>query len=231
MIPTAYIDSDHPAVGSAVFKAIGDAVDDVQRAVRIHDFVRDKVKFGWASAFYDQPASRVLKSGVGFCNTKSTLFVAMLRAADIPARQHFVNINTEIIAEFFTPAGDYVDHSYSEVFLDNRWISVDSYIVDLPLFDAARERLKDENKQLGYGIHRNGTPHWDGRSNAFAQFVDDGSFSGLTTRDHGSYADVGEFYAYGERDDELGIAARLSFLFAKRQANDRINRLRLSALS
>jgi hypothetical protein len=35
---------------------------------------------------------------------------------------------------------------------------------------------------------------WSGRSNTFGQFVDDGSFPGLTTLDHGTYADVGAFY-------------------------------------
>jgi transglutaminase-like putative cysteine protease len=43
------------------------------------------------------PASAVIRAGVGFCNPKSTLFVALLRGAGIPARQHMVSINMNVL--------------------------------------------------------------------------------------------------------------------------------------
>jgi hypothetical protein len=55
--------------------------------------------------------------------------------------------------------------------------------------------------------------------------VDDGSYPGLTTLDHGVYADVGAFYASGKGLNKLGFAARLFFRFAKWQANSKISHI------
>ena len=81
----------------------------------------------------------------------------MLHAAGIPVRQHYVKINTEIMASFKSPGTDYVDHSYTEVYLSGRWIKLDSYVIELTLFEAVKSRLKVENKLLGYGVHFNGS--------------------------------------------------------------------------
>ena len=223
---TAFIDYNHPRIQATVAEVTRGATDDREKAVRIHDFVRDEIQFGWASAFYDQTASAALESGIGFCNTKSTLFVAMLRAAEIPARQHFVSINAQIISDFLAPGTPYVDHSFTEVFLDGRWIATDSYIVDLPLFTAAQARLTREGRLLGYGVHGQGSPHWDGRSPAFAQFLNNGSFARLTNADHGVYADVEAFYASGQGVNTLGFISRLFFRLAIGNANRAIDELR-----
>jgi len=56
--------------------------DEFQKVLEIYNFVRDEIKFGYN--FDDTlPASRVLKDGYGQCNTKGTLFMALLRAVDI----------------------------------------------------------------------------------------------------------------------------------------------------
>ena len=91
-----------------------------ETAVNIHDFVRDEVRFGWRPRFYAMPASQVLKTGVGYCNTKSTLFVAMLRGAGIPARQHFVSINTDILEPFVRLPQPYAAGASSETAGDHR---------------------------------------------------------------------------------------------------------------
>lgn len=224
--PTKYIDSDHPAIIAAVEKTVGSEIDPAKRAVKIHNFVRDELHFGWSSAFYDQSASQVLSAGLGFCNTKGTLFVAMLRAAGIPARQHFVTINTEIIVDFISPGTAFVDHSYVEVFLNGKWLYVDSYIVDSDLFDSARAALERENRKIGYGIHQNGSKDWDGASHSFVQFVDDGAYSNFTNADFGIYRDVGAFYEDGKAINRLGLFGKLFFSIAKSGANKKIEQLR-----
>lgn len=229
LVPTKYIESEHAAIIAAVDKAVGSEKDPVKRAVKIHDFVRDEIRFGWSSAFYNQSASQVLDTGYGFCNTKGTLFVAMLRAAGIPARQHFVSINAEIIADFISPGSAYVDHSYAEVFLDGKWLSVDSYIVDSHLFNSARALLIRESRKIGYGIHQNGSLEWDGISDSFAQFVNDGAHPNLTKTDFGIFADVGEFYASGKAINKLGVIGKLFFSIAKSGANKKIEKLRVES--
>lgn len=192
--PTAAIDSDHPSIIAKVGELITPDMTDRDKAVRIHDFVRDEVRFGWQTAFYEVRASEVLGARIGYCNTKSTLFIAMLRAAGIPARQHFVDLDARLLSGIVNPGTPYVDHSFTEVLLDGNWVQTDSYIADPALFTAAQARLQEEGMTIGYGVHINGTTDWDGTSNAFSQFVNDGASPEFTTRDYGVHADVLTFY-------------------------------------
>ena len=103
-----------------------------ERAVAIFEFVRDGIAFGWTSDFYDQRPEDVLAARVGYCNTKSTIFIALLKVAGIEARPVYVDISSEVLHGFDVP-GPFVDHSYTEVFLEGRWLAVDAYVVDRPL--------------------------------------------------------------------------------------------------
>lgn len=226
LAPTEYVDSSHPKIVSTARRITAGAESDRDRAVAIHDFVRDEIRFGWAPTFYDQKASQLLSTGLGFCNTKSTLFVALLRAVGIPARQHFVDINSQILSGLIEPGTAFVDHSFAEVLIEGRWIRVDSYIVDKQLAERARQRLIREGKTIGYGAHVNGVSRWDGTEDAFAQFVDDGSKPQLTTHDHGVFQDVGAFYASGRGLNRLNPGLRLLFGFFSRAANRRIEGIR-----
>lgn len=205
--PTPVIDSDYLRIRQTAAALAAGAADDRERALRIHAFVRDRIKFGWQSAFYDVRASEVLEAGIGYCNTKSTLFIALLRAASIPARPHFVDLDARILTGLVNTRSDFVDHSYTEVWLGGRWVRVDSYIVDPPLFAAAQARLAAEGRPFGYGIHRHGTTDWDGRSDAFAQFVRDPPTPVPTRRDFGIYPDVLAFYrsADGVHNPRTGL--------------------------
>lgn len=195
---TAALDYDSPVLADTLQTITADAADDVERAVRIHAFVRDEVPFGWHPAFDSQTASETLESRVGYCNTKSSLFVAMLRGAGIPAQLHMVGINKHILDGLLDPIDKYIDHAYVEVYLEGHWRKVDSHIVDVPLFQAAMPRLKASGRRIGFGVHVNGTTDWDGRSDSFSQFVDDGSCADLNDVDHGVFEDLDAFYASGK---------------------------------
>lgn len=224
--PTQYIDSNHPDIVSTTVHVVRGLTSPREKAVALHNFVRDEVSFGFGSNFYDSKASEVLRARIGFCTTKTTLFVAMLRAADIPARQHFVSINADILRGFLDPGRPYVDHAFAEVFLDGKWLSVDSYIVDLPLAVKAKSRLKETGESLGFGVHRNGVSDWNGRQDAFSQFLDDGAATRLTTEDFGIHRDVGAFYASGKGLNQLNFLVRPFFGFLIGGTNDKIAKLR-----
>jgi transglutaminase-like putative cysteine protease len=226
LAPTRLIDSDHPDIAAIAAEVTVGARDDVGRAVRLHDFVRDRILFGWAPAFERQKASEVLKSGIGFCNTKSTLFAALLRASQIPARVRFKTINRRILDGLIRPPQPFVDHSYVEAWLDGRWVGTDSYAVDSALQRAAVARCRAEGKRIGYGVHTSGTTIWDGRSNAFTQLNDDGSVPDLTDEDFGSFIDLDSFRATGRSRSPTHLAARLGTRFMLPAANRRAERLR-----
>lgn len=218
---TTYLNFSHPALQAAVKRLRGET--DRDTAVNIHNFVRDTVRFGWRSKFYAMTAAQVMDAGVGYCNTKSTLFVALLRGAGIPARQRFVSINADILEPFVKLPQPYVDHSYSEVWLDDRWLRVDSYIPDPELFARAQARLAAEQRVMGYGVHRLGVNAWDGQSDAFAQFVRSDE-APITDRSYGVYRDTAAFYAQAERGEKLSGVRRFVLPIAIRFSDGAVRR-------
>ena len=116
--------------------------------------------------------------------------MALLRAAGIEARQHFVNIPKTVL-EYVLPIYDrmpgLITHSFTELKLPNEdgdesdagWQRLDSYVLDAPLFSVAQKKLAADVERglvdvstLGagrYGLHVNACNHWDGRGDAFCQ--------------------------------------------------------------
>ena len=228
---TSLIDHDHSDITSAVSRITAGADNDVMSAVRLHDFVRDEILFGWAPQFDSQSASQVLRCGIGFCNTKTTLLTALLRAAGIPARIHCVSINRRILSGLIRPPSQYVDHSYVEVALHHRWIGIDSYIVDRPLHRAAVAECNARHLLVGFGVHVRGSTHWDGQSNSFSQFLVDDSVPDMSDRDFGSFNDIDAFRATGLGRNPRYWPARLGIRVLTHVANHRETALRAQSPS
>lgn len=80
-------------------KLIGDRqwknTDEFNRIRQIYNFVRDEILFGY-NVDDSIPASKVLADGYGQCNTKGTLFMALLRGAGIPCRVHGFTIDKKL---------------------------------------------------------------------------------------------------------------------------------------
>lgn len=225
LVPTRMIDSDHEKIRNLVGRLTAGASNNKEKALCIYAHVRDEVLFGWAPEFYDQRASDVLECKVGFCNTKATLFVAMLRAAGIPARMHMVTITSDIIAPFVSTGGPFVDHAYTEVYLNERWVKVDSYTVDTRLWRNAVRQLAATDRVVGFGAHRDGENDWDGESDSFVQFVDNGAYK-LTSKDFGVQEDLQAFYASGQGMNRMGWFMRCIFPWIIPSANRRVDTLR-----
>jgi hypothetical protein len=91
-----------------------------------------------------------------------------------------------------------VDHAFAEVYLDDKWLAVDSYVSDAALAERALRRVRAEGAVAGYGMHRDGTFEWDGKSDAFSQCVG-GATGPLVLRDFGVFDSPEEFYADATR--------------------------------
>jgi transglutaminase-like putative cysteine protease len=201
---TQYVNHDDPAIVSLAKEIIqkSETNTPTEHAILIHNYVRDSILFGWSGRFWNENASEVLRTGRGYCNTKSTLFAALLRSVGIPCRLQFVNISSEILDGIIDPRTPYVEHTYTDVFNTEkkRWCHVDSYIVDVPLATAAKEKLTRENKVIGYGLHRDGQSDWNGIDDTFIQYVTNSELNQklkrpLSTQTYGRYDDIGTFYA------------------------------------
>ena len=69
--------------------------DDFNHIRQIYNFVRDEIKFGY-NVDDSVSASKVLSDRYEQCNTKGTLFMALLRGANIPCRVHGFMIGKKI---------------------------------------------------------------------------------------------------------------------------------------
>ncbi|MEO1580704.1 MAG: transglutaminase-like domain-containing protein [Pseudomonadota bacterium] len=216
---TEYLDFSHPALQTLIRRVREDHDDERARAVALHNHVRDNVRFGFTSAFYDMKASQVLLSRQGFCNPKATLLTALLRGAGIPARQRFFGLSSQVLNGLINPGSDYVDHAVVEVWLEERWIRTDSYIIDAELFQAG---VLAHTDVLGFGVRRDGGTEWDGETDCFAQFHPD-----FVARDFGTYDDVGRFYRDAPKPyNRSSWVTRLLSRPATTRANIRISELR-----
>ncbi|MEM1390115.1 MAG: transglutaminase-like domain-containing protein [Pseudomonadota bacterium] len=225
---TQYIDKDHLRIQAVALDLSSGHRSDRDKVLAIFQFVRDRIKFGFTRGFWDNKASDVLASRIGYCNTKSTLFVALLRAIDIPARQVFVDIDAQVLYGLVNPGTPYVDHSYVEVYIDGVWVATDAYIVDADLFEPAQVRVRAEGHLMGYGVHATGVMEWDGRSPAFSQFnmLDPRP---IGTKHWGVYRDVADFYRRADRSwNRLNPLLRASMGAFSSSINQRADRLRAS---
>jgi hypothetical protein len=82
---------------------------------------------------------------------------------------------------------------------------------------------------MGYGVCVNGSVTWDGRSECFAQFVNDGSAANLTDADFGRFEDLADFRASGQSRSPDHLFARLLIRMLTRSANRRVEALRQAA--
>lgn len=220
---TRLVDTGHASICALAARLAEGRSDARSRAQAAHDHVSRTIRFGFRPAFHDMKASETLAAGVGFCNTQSTLMIALLRALGVPTRAHFVDISAEVLA----PGTPYVDHSWTEAWIDGAWRRTDSYIVDPPLLEKAKTRLKRSGRALGYGAHVNGTSAWDGRADAFSQWLDDGRHPRLSTRDYGVFDDVGAFYAASsERWNRMTFFMRAALWATADLTNQRLDRMR-----
>lgn len=133
------------------------SLDDFHKIQEAHNFIRDEIKFGY-NVDDTIAASKVLADGYGQCNTKATLFMAILRALGIPCRLHGFTIRKELqkgamtgLAFIFAPEN--VVHSWVEVFYEGKWYNLEGYIIDKQYLSKLQAKFSDcFGSFCGYGV-------------------------------------------------------------------------------
>lgn len=141
--PTPLCNFDHSTIQAKAAELVAASQTPQQAAMRIFTFVRDQIKFGLVYPL-GETAIMTLERGVGQCSAKCNLQVALLRAAQIPARYHLVAVDRTSLRglvpgalyKLFTPA---LWHPWAECYLDDRWIGCDT-LIDRPLYLSALRR-------------------------------------------------------------------------------------------
>lgn len=138
LIATPMCDHNHPLIQECVHNVVTDGQTEREKAVLIFKFVRDTIRF--SIAFSKSKASQILRSGYGECITKTNVQVALLRAACIPARMHWVmaqtNVLTGLVAPFMIRSmPPDASHFWAECYLEDHWISCEA-LLDKPLYEG-----------------------------------------------------------------------------------------------
>ena len=83
---TEMLDYNHPTIVHLVEKKGWRNFPVAERIGAIYDFVQNNILFGFNLSADDIKASQVLKDGIGQCNSKGVLMMALLRKCRIPCR-------------------------------------------------------------------------------------------------------------------------------------------------
>ena len=128
-----------------------------ERLKSIYNFVRDEILFGY-NIDDNISASKVLADGYGQCNTKGTLFMALLRACNIPCRVHGFTIDKELQKGAMTGivyknAPRNVLHSWVEVYFEDTWYELEAFILDMQYLRKLQIKNSDcTGAFCGYGV-------------------------------------------------------------------------------
>ena len=199
-------------------------LEPAERAEAAYEFVRNEIAFGYNSDD-NLPASDVLADGYGQCNTKTTLLMALLRAMGLPCRLHGFTIHKSlqrgIVPEIVYPlAPSNILHSWVEVSIDGRWVTLEGFILDEAVLTALQTAFPDQDSICAYGA---GTDNlhapavgWSGRDTYIQR-------TGINA-DFGTFDSPDAFYA--EHRQLRGIKGLLYRLVIRHWMNARVVRLR-----
>ena len=118
---TAFLQSEHPRIQAAAQAAVGEERDAMRAAIRINDWVYDRLRKVPTVSIPN--ALQVLDMGAGDCNEHAVLFAALARAAGLPART---------IAGAVYVDGAFLYHAWCEIWL-GRWVSIDPALHQFPV--------------------------------------------------------------------------------------------------
>lgn len=154
---TPLLDFAEPRIRSLIEGRGWLALSEHERIGAAYDFVRDEIAFGY-NASDDLPASQVLADGIGQCNTKSTLFMALLRGLGIACRFHGFTIDKGLqkgaisgLAYALAPRS--ILHSWVEVWYAGRWVELEGFILDRAYLGALQRRFAGvDGPFCGFGV-------------------------------------------------------------------------------
>ena len=154
---TTIVDYDHPAIQSLISGRRWRALPDHEGIKVTYEFVRDEIKFGYNKSD-DLKASQVLQEGLGQCNTKANLLMALLRGLGIPCRLHGFKIDKKlqkgaVTGIFYLLSPRSIIHSWVEVLHEGKWINLEGFILDKPYLSKLQKKFDAKNQPFcGYGV-------------------------------------------------------------------------------
>jgi hypothetical protein len=216
---TRQLDLSHPKLRITAHKLTQCRQTLAARSAAIYDYVR-RLPFAAVSNAQQLRASDVLLRGEGDSHAKGLLFVALCRAAGLPARMRFVRVRTRFLEGMVDSRPHAITHAVGEVYVDGQWRATDGYVVDPVLFAHAKRSLHETGMDSGWGIVCDAQGPWDGLSDCTHQFRAED-----VVEDFGVFADIDAFRRRHPRHRH-GAFAQLRSAWAACMLNWRVARLR-----
>jgi transglutaminase-like putative cysteine protease len=224
---TRLADSDHPLVTATAQRLVEGETSTRRRIERLFHYVRDDIAFGFPDAGDLVTASQTIALGMGQCNTKTTLFLALCKALGIPARVHFSLIRKEIQRGLFSELAyrlmpPLISHSWLEVQVDGTWRRLDSYINDEPFYEGGKRELRRCGWDTGFSI-----ACASGESSA-AFNIDTEKFVQMdaVVDDHGVWDEPADYYASARYRNRPGFFKLLLYRLLVGSINRRVRAIR-----
>lgn len=129
LAPTAFLQSDHPALQNAAAEILAGETDARRAAELLRRWVFTRIEKKPLASIPN--ALQVLEMKSGDCNEHAVLFAALARAAGLPAR---------VVAGAVYSDGAFLYHAWNEVWLGAGWVSVDAAFDQMPV-DATHVKL------------------------------------------------------------------------------------------
>lgn len=154
---TSMLDYSNASIQALAHQRGWSELPEAERVRAIYDFVRDEILFGY-NVDDSIPASCVLADGFGQCNTKGTLFMALLRLCGIPCRVHGFTIDKKLqegamTGVVYRRAPREILHSWVEVLLEGRWYELEGFILDNGYLESLQAaHLECTDAFCGYGV-------------------------------------------------------------------------------
>jgi transglutaminase-like putative cysteine protease len=188
--PTVLCDFDNVKVGDKAREIVKGVKIPKDMALKIFYFVRDEIAFGLD--YFDSKASHTLEKQRGFCFTKANLQVALLRAAEIQARYHFVHLNSVVAKDLFPTfmykkLGAVMTHPWCECHLSEGWVACDTTIDDPLLKGCVRK-----------GLRLPTTIDWDGQDDLIP-------FKPLIVKDIGTFSSLDDAISELAKERDEGL--------------------------
>ncbi len=222
-------DYDHPLVRETA-ERLTDGEDSIRGKIeKLFFYVRDNIKFGFPPNGDLVRASDTIKLGIGQCNTKTTLFLALCKAIRIPARIHFSLIKKEIQKGLFTGLAyklmpPLLSHSWIEIEIDGKWRRLDSYINDENFYRAGKSELNKKGWDTGYSIACS-----SGESSS-AFNIDDEKFVQMdaVVEDQGVWDEPADYYATNKYKNRPNAIKLFFYRLMIDKINKKVSQMRKS---
>jgi len=223
---THMLDYDNYMIQELIRERGWKMLPEFERIRAIYNFIRDEILFGY-NVDDCIPASKVLKDGYGQCNTKGTLFMALLRAVGIPCRVHGFTIRKELQEGAMTgivykQAPKNIFHSWVEVYLEGTWYELEAFIIDSDYLGKLQQKKSNCTGafcRYGVGVENFRNPVIDfNRNNTYIQ-------STGINQDFGIYDSPDELLK--EHHQEMGLVKKLAFrYYGRHMMNRNVRRIR-----